>query len=102
MWCFFYASMHNDVFCSLNRKRIKKDGFIDVKDRTGKVEFRVTEETLMDRLSTDMRPPCHAIDKECRVLTIHRSNHLQPNAKRAFGVVRSLQPNIKTSPFACG
>ncbi|XP_028556966.1 uncharacterized protein LOC110110260 isoform X1 [Dendrobium catenatum] len=87
-----YASMHNDVPVIINlsgrfalergidgrlgkefMQRIKKDGFIDVKDRTGKVEFRVTEESLMDRLTTDMRAACHAIDKECRVLTIHGS-----------------------------
>ncbi|KAI0494089.1 hypothetical protein KFK09_024220 [Dendrobium nobile] len=36
----------------------------------GKVEFRVTEESLMDRLTTDMRAACHAIDKECRLFFI--------------------------------
>ncbi|PKA61154.1 hypothetical protein AXF42_Ash006050 [Apostasia shenzhenica] len=54
-------------------QRIKNDGFINVKDKKGNVEYRVTEESLMDRLSTDMRVACHAIGNECRVLTIHGS-----------------------------
>ncbi|XP_020597016.1 uncharacterized protein LOC110036823 isoform X2 [Phalaenopsis equestris] len=87
-----YASTHNDVPLIINlsgrfalergiegrlgkafMQRIKKDGFIDVKDKTGKFEYRVTEESLMDRLTTDMRAACHAIDKKCRVMTIHGS-----------------------------
>ncbi|GMJ07343.1 hypothetical protein like AT3G47590 [Hibiscus trionum] len=52
---------------------IKKDGYIDVKNNTGGVEYRVTEEALMDRLGTDMREACLKIDKECRVLTVHGS-----------------------------
>nr|DAD44406.1 TPA_asm: hypothetical protein HUJ06_002636 [Nelumbo nucifera] len=45
-------------------QRIKKDGFID---------YRVTEESLLDRLNTDMAVACHLIEKECRVLTVHGS-----------------------------
>ncbi|XP_068343614.1 uncharacterized protein [Pyrus communis] len=52
---------------------IKKEGFIDVKTKTGSVIYRVTEEGLMDRLSTDMHESCLHIDKECRVLTVHGS-----------------------------
>ncbi|XP_039127858.1 arylesterase-like [Dioscorea cayenensis subsp. rotundata] len=55
------------------KQRIKKDGFIDVKDKRGKVEYRVMEESLMDRLTTDMRAACISINKECRVLTVHGS-----------------------------
>ncbi|KAM7509679.1 hypothetical protein LguiA_020132 [Lonicera macranthoides] len=54
-------------------ERIKKDGFIDVTTRTGEVCYRVTEESLMDRLNTNMHESCLKIDKECRVLTIHGS-----------------------------
>ncbi|KAM7490544.1 hypothetical protein LguiA_033465 [Lonicera macranthoides] len=54
-------------------QRIKRDGFIDVKNRRGKVEYRVTEEGLMDRLTTDMVAACHLIPRNCRVLTIHGS-----------------------------
>ncbi|CAN6541169.1 unnamed protein product [Malus baccata var. baccata] len=50
---------------------IKKEGFIDVKNKSGAVSYRVTEDSLMDRLSTDMHESCLQIDKECRVLTIH-------------------------------
>ncbi|KAK8931174.1 hypothetical protein KSP39_PZI016186 [Platanthera zijinensis] len=79
-----YASTHNGVPLVINLsgrfalkrgidgrlgkdfvERIKKDGFIDVKDRTGKVEYRVTEESLMDRLNTDMHAACRAIGKDC-------------------------------------
>ncbi|OVA08158.1 hypothetical protein BVC80_1721g14 [Macleaya cordata] len=65
-------------------QRIKKDGFIDVKDRTGKVVYRVTEESLMDRLTTDMHPACLSIRKDCRVLTIHGSLDEIVPAKEAF------------------
>ncbi|KAJ0964495.1 hypothetical protein J5N97_025633 [Dioscorea zingiberensis] len=54
-------------------QRIKTHGFIDVKNKSGKVEYRVTEESLLDRLSTDMRAACTCINKECRVLTVHGS-----------------------------
>ncbi|XP_017604971.1 uncharacterized protein LOC108451796 isoform X1 [Gossypium arboreum] len=52
---------------------IKKDGHIDVKNKTGGIEYRVTEEALMDRLRTEMHEACLKIDKECRVLTVHGS-----------------------------
>ncbi|XP_070038637.1 uncharacterized protein [Nicotiana tomentosiformis] len=37
----------------------------------GRLEYRVTEESLMDRLTTDTRGACQSIPKSCRVLTIH-------------------------------
>ncbi|KAJ4906115.1 alpha/beta-Hydrolases superfamily protein [Raphanus sativus] len=46
-------------------ERIKQQGFIDVKD--GKSGNRVTEESLMERLYTEMHEACLKIDKECRV-----------------------------------
>ncbi|KAG6723336.1 hypothetical protein I3843_03G202100 [Carya illinoinensis] len=61
-------------------QRIKEDGFIDVKftyqkkdveNKTGSVNFRVTEEGLLERLSTDMHEACLHISKECWVLTVH-------------------------------
>ncbi|WOG89487.1 hypothetical protein DCAR_0208725 [Daucus carota subsp. sativus] len=54
-------------------KRIKQSGFVDVKDRKGKIEYRVTEASLMDRLTTDMRAASLAIQRNCRVLTVHGS-----------------------------
>ncbi|KAK9947984.1 hypothetical protein M0R45_003576 [Rubus argutus] len=53
---------------------IKKEGFLDIKNETGGVDYRVTEESLMDRLSTDMHESCLQIGKECRVLTVHGSD----------------------------
>ncbi|KAF3681658.1 putative transcription factor-like isoform X1 [Capsicum annuum] len=45
---------------------IKKDGFIDVKNRAGDVDYRVTEESLMERINTNMHDACLQIDKGCR------------------------------------
>lgn len=53
--------------------RIKEDGFIDVRDKMGRIIYRVTEKSLMDRLGTDMHHACLSIDQNCRVLTIHGS-----------------------------
>ncbi|XP_022960934.1 uncharacterized protein LOC111461588 isoform X1 [Cucurbita moschata] len=47
-----------------------KEGFVDVKDSTGKC-YRVTAESLVERLNTNMSQLCLQIDKECRVLTVH-------------------------------
>ncbi|KAE8705888.1 Detected protein of confused Function [Hibiscus syriacus] len=55
-------------------QRIKKDGYIDIKNKTGCVEYRLTEEDLMDILRTDIPKACLKIDKECRVLTVHGSD----------------------------
>ncbi|XP_057433935.1 uncharacterized protein LOC130726648 isoform X2 [Lotus japonicus] len=56
-------------------ERIRNVGFIDVKKkRSGSFDFRVTEESLMDRLGTNMHEACLHIDKECRVLTTHGSS----------------------------
>ncbi|XP_020877226.1 uncharacterized protein LOC9307575 isoform X2 [Arabidopsis lyrata subsp. lyrata] len=55
-------------------KRIKENGFIDVSNRKGKFEYRVTEESLMDRLTTNAHEACLSIHENCRVLTVHGSN----------------------------
>uniref|UniRef100_A0A803QTN1 Serine aminopeptidase S33 domain-containing protein n=1 Tax=Cannabis sativa TaxID=3483 RepID=A0A803QTN1_CANSA len=87
-----YAAKHNDIHTVVNisgrfdlkrgiegrlgkdfLQRIKQDGFIDVKNKRGKFEYRVTEESLMDRLTTDTLEACKSIDHNCRVLTIHGS-----------------------------
>lgn len=53
-------------------EKIKEQGFIDAIE--GKSCFRVTEESLMDRLNMDMHEACLKIDKECKVLTVHGSD----------------------------
>lgn len=88
-----YASKHHDISTVVNlsgrydlkkgiaerlgedfMEIIKKNGYIDVKSqKTGEVVFRVTEESLMDRLNTDMHEAALRIDKNCRVLTVHGS-----------------------------
>ncbi|RYR30144.1 hypothetical protein Ahy_B01g054972 isoform D [Arachis hypogaea] len=55
-------------------ERIKKDGFIDVKNKSVNFNYRVTEESLMDRFGTNMHEACLNIDKDCRVLTVHGSS----------------------------
>ncbi|KAL2237097.1 mycophenolic acid acyl-glucuronide esterase, mitochondrial [Sesamum indicum] len=53
------------------QEKIERCGFIDVKNRRGKTEYRVTKESLMDRLATDTRSASQTIPLSCRVLTIH-------------------------------
>jgi len=55
------------------KRRINQYGFIDVKDKSGNVLYRVTKESLMDRLLTDTKSAVLSIPKSCRVLTIHGS-----------------------------
>lgn len=85
-----YASRYNDVQTIVNvagrfdlkrgiegrlgkdfLEKIKQYGFIDVRNRRGKLEYRVTEKSLMDRLETDARAACQSIAPSCRVLTVH-------------------------------
>ncbi|KAH6779091.1 alpha/beta-Hydrolases superfamily protein [Perilla frutescens var. hirtella] len=54
-------------------ERVKKDGYIDVKTKTGAVNYRVTEKSLLERLNTNMHEACLSIDNNCRVLTVHGS-----------------------------
>lgn len=87
-----YASKYNDVHTVVNISgrfnlekgmegrlgkdfllRLKQHGYIDVFNRKGKYEYRVTEESLKDRLTTDNHAVCLLIQQECRVLTVHGS-----------------------------
>lgn len=87
-----YASKYNDVHAVVNISgrfnlekgmegrlgkdfllRLKQHGYIDVFNRKGKFEYRVTEESLKDRLTTDIHAACLLIQQECRVLTVHGS-----------------------------
>jgi len=88
-----YASMYHDISKVINlsgrfnlergiggrfgngyMERINQHGFIDVEDKTGRIIYRVTKESLMDRLKTDMHSACLSIDSNCRVLTVHGAN----------------------------
>ncbi|PRQ46856.1 putative feruloyl esterase [Rosa chinensis] len=55
-------------------ERIKKQGYLDIKDKTGTFDCRVTEESLLDRMNTKMHESCLKIAKDCRVLTVHGSD----------------------------
>ncbi|WOK92391.1 hypothetical protein Cni_G01082 [Canna indica] len=87
-----YASIFHDIStvvnisCRFNLKRgindrlgndfmekMKNNGYIDVMDKMGRFIYRVTQESLIDRLSTDMHAACLSIDKNCKVLTVHGS-----------------------------
>ncbi|CAD6210023.1 unnamed protein product [Miscanthus lutarioriparius] len=63
-----------DRFGNDYMERINQHGFIDVEDKTGCIIYRVTKESLMDRLKTDMHSACLSIDPNCRVLTVHGAN----------------------------
>ncbi|KAI3989291.1 hypothetical protein MKX01_004840 [Papaver californicum] len=54
-------------------EKSKENGFIDVKDGEGNFWYRVTEESLLERLGTDMHALCLSIPKDCRVFTVHGS-----------------------------
>ncbi|MED6109264.1 hypothetical protein PIB30_031809 [Stylosanthes scabra] len=42
-------------------------------ERIRSVDYRVTEESLKERLNMDMPEQCQQIDKDCRVFTVHGS-----------------------------
>ncbi|KAG6538553.1 hypothetical protein ZIOFF_003677 [Zingiber officinale] len=62
--------------------------------RIGNFEYRVTEDSLKDRLETDMCIACHSIDKKCRVLTVHGSKDQTVPAEDAMQFAK-LIPNHK-------
>lgn len=73
-------------------ERIRRDGFIDVKKRrSGSFDFRVTEESLMDRLGINIHEACLKIDKECRVFTIHGSSDEIIPVEDAFEFAKIIQ-----------
>jgi len=53
--------------------RINKEGYLDIKDKFENFNYRVTKESLMERLNTDMHAASVSIFKECRFLTVHGS-----------------------------
>uniref|UniRef100_A0ACD5VY71 Uncharacterized protein n=2 Tax=Avena sativa TaxID=4498 RepID=A0ACD5VY71_AVESA len=80
-----YASLYDDVRMVVNLSgrfyldkgieerlgkecidRIYNEGYIDATDKSGKVLYRVTKESLMERLNTDMHATSLSISKECR------------------------------------
>ncbi|KAI3714558.1 hypothetical protein L6452_21514 [Arctium lappa] len=75
-------------------QKVKQDGFIDVKANTGVVLYRVTEESLMDRLNTNMHEACLQIDKDCRVLTVHGSDDSTVPVEEALEFAKVI-PNHK-------
>ncbi|KAK8483892.1 hypothetical protein V6N13_144809 [Hibiscus sabdariffa] len=107
-----YASKYDDINTVVNvsgRYDLKKgieerfgkdfmerieDGYVDIKNKEGSVEFRVTKESLMDRLNLDMHETCLKIPKECRVLTVHGSADETIPVEDAFELAKII-PNHK-------
>ncbi|KAL9400071.1 hypothetical protein Peur_009032 [Populus x canadensis] len=108
-----YASKYNDVHTVVNISgrfnlekgmegrlgkdfllRLKQHGYIDVFNRKGKFEYRVTEESLKDRLTTDIHAACLLIQQECRVLTVHGSMDKLVPAEDALEFAKFI-PNHK-------
>ncbi|XP_028209809.1 uncharacterized protein LOC114392783 [Glycine soja] len=53
-------------------ERLRKEGSIELKaESPGGIDYRVTEESLKDRLNIIMLEECLNIDNECRVFTVH-------------------------------
>ncbi|RAL52873.1 hypothetical protein DM860_007641 [Cuscuta australis] len=65
-------------------EKIKQDGYIDVRNKRGRVDFRVTKESLRDRLTTDILTSCQTIPPNCRVLTVHGSRDEMVSVEDAF------------------
>ncbi|XP_028751609.1 uncharacterized protein LOC114711386 isoform X1 [Neltuma alba] len=110
-----YASKHHDIKTVFNlsgrynlpegieellgkdfMERIRKEGFIEVKSNSGNLSrrYRVTEESLKDRLSISMHEECLKIDKECRVFTVHGSADQTIPVSDAYEFAKIL-PNHK-------
>nr|GEY01501.1 hypothetical protein [Tanacetum cinerariifolium] len=51
-------------------QKVKEDGFIDVKGKIGEFLYRVTEDSLMERLNTNMHEACLQIDKDCSYFSL--------------------------------
>lgn len=62
---------------------VEKQGFVEVKDRNGDVEYIVTEKSLRDRLNTDMKSAVSNIPENFRVLTVHGSEDKTVNVEEA-------------------
>ncbi|KAL3625358.1 hypothetical protein CASFOL_030812 [Castilleja foliolosa] len=54
-------------------EKLKKDGYIDIKNKSGEVDYRVTDESMTERLNTNMHKACLSIDQRCRVFIVHGS-----------------------------
>ncbi|KAG2334261.1 hypothetical protein Bca52824_005441 [Brassica carinata] len=72
-------------------KRIKENGFIDVRNRKGKFEYRVTEESLVDRLTTNTQEACLSIHENCRVLTVHGSDDRIVSVTEAYEFAKYIK-----------
>ncbi|KAL1554960.1 hypothetical protein AAHA92_15456 [Salvia divinorum] len=51
--------------------KLRKDGCVDVESKTDDFVYRLTQESMTERLNTDMREACLSLDENCRVMTVH-------------------------------
>ncbi|KAL4296170.1 hypothetical protein GQ457_12G022310 [Hibiscus cannabinus] len=72
-------------------EKIKEDGYIDIKDKKGRVQVRVTEEVLMNILRVDMREACRKISKDCRVLMVYGSADKMNPLEDALGFAKNIR-----------
>ncbi|PWA81711.1 alpha/beta-Hydrolases superfamily protein [Artemisia annua] len=69
-------------------------GYLQKVKKDGEILYRVTEESLMDRLDTNMQEACLQIDKDCKVLTVHESDDSVVQVEEALGFANVI-PNHK-------
>ncbi|PWA34755.1 alpha/beta-Hydrolases superfamily protein [Artemisia annua] len=82
-----YASKYHDVPRVINVSgRYKTEG--------GEFLYRVTEDSLMERLNTNMHEACLQIGKDCSVLTVHGSDDTIVRVKEASEFAKII-PNHK-------
>eukprot|EP00249_Psilotum_nudum_P034370 c53344_g1_i1 orf=335-1126(-) len=104
-----YASKYSDVLTVVNLsarfdlkrglkerfgefffQNIEEKGYMDIKDKSGSIEYRVTMKSLMDRLSIDMESAVLSLPKMCRVLTVHGSKDESIPVEDAFELDRLI------------
>ncbi|KAF3439615.1 hypothetical protein FNV43_RR17893 [Rhamnella rubrinervis] len=108
-----YASKYHDIHTVINisgrydlncgigerlgedyMQKIMEKGYIDVNNKDGSVSYRITEESLMQRLTTEMDEACLHIDKDCRVFTVHGSADVIIPVEDAYEFAKII-PNHK-------
>ncbi|XP_006644311.1 non-haem bromoperoxidase BPO-A2-like isoform X2 [Oryza brachyantha] len=108
-----YASIYDDVCLVINVSgrfdlekgieerigegsidKINKEGYLDVKDRSENVHYRVTKESLTERLNTDVRAASISISKDCRFFTVHGSADKTIPVEDAYEFAKHI-PNHK-------
>ncbi|KMT17939.1 hypothetical protein BVRB_2g034590 isoform D [Beta vulgaris subsp. vulgaris] len=78
-------------------ERIENAGFIDVNSKSGKFQYRVTKESLMDRLSTDVPSACHLISEDCSELKFLDESRVRAKLSSERSMQLFVKPSLEFS-----